>query len=104
MFVYRISDFDKELLMQPICSIDLIHLNIDKYKNIVIIHVHGICLHLTWVRARAVDAGPLPGTQARCGPECIDMCIFVYFHVLGLYSIWVALITPLSKFVKMYCY
>ena len=78
-----LSDLDGGLLLQPICSMDLVHMYIYIYiYTQTRIQVHGKYTHLV---------GPGPGpAHAGCVYflcTCIDLCIFVYIQVYQVYRV-----------------
>ena len=69
------SDLDRGLLLHPLCSIDLVHMN--TYKMQTSMHVHRKYAHLTWAGPRRSGPGP----RARPGPGQCEMCISpMYIH------------------------
>ena len=74
-------NLDRVLLMQPICFIDLVHMNI--YKIQKSIHIHRKYTHLTWAQGPA--RGPCKVLHFLC--ICLDFCIFVYIHMYQIYIV-----------------
>ena len=72
---YILIKLDRVLLMQPICSIDLVHMIIDRNTK-------------RYACTQEIHTSYMGRAHARCVYFvciCIDICIFVYIHVYLVY-------------------